>query len=231
MSRPPSPCAAVGFAGNHAASARPFTQKDPIGLAGGLNQYGFSSGDPINNSDPFGLTVCFGGNQSERESLAREFMQATGTKFDLKDMDANGCVSNASISWTSNVDSRISREVRAIIRGSDRVTLRYGRLNSITEGRGSGFDGQSFLIDTTDVGQLYGVQYQRMSLQRDPTKIIRHCDGDGSTYDLAQIIVHELGHVVDYQKGAPGPFSSWAVRLENYHNASKGKTQRPDLCH
>jgi RHS repeat-associated protein len=32
-----------------------FTQQDPIGLAGGLNLYGFANGDPINFSDPFGL--------------------------------------------------------------------------------------------------------------------------------------------------------------------------------
>lgn len=32
-----------------------FTQEDPIGLAGGLNLYGYANGDPINNSDPFGL--------------------------------------------------------------------------------------------------------------------------------------------------------------------------------
>jgi RHS repeat-associated protein len=37
-----------------------FTQQDPIGLAGGLNLYGFVSGDPVNFSDPFGLNPCEG---------------------------------------------------------------------------------------------------------------------------------------------------------------------------
>ena len=33
-----------------------FTQEDPIGLAGGMNLYGFGGGDPINESDPLGLS-------------------------------------------------------------------------------------------------------------------------------------------------------------------------------
>lgn len=36
-------------------SAGRFTQQDPIGLAGGLNLYGFAGGDPVNFADPFGL--------------------------------------------------------------------------------------------------------------------------------------------------------------------------------
>ena len=33
-----------------------FTQADPIGLAGGLNAFGFANGDPITYSDPYGLS-------------------------------------------------------------------------------------------------------------------------------------------------------------------------------
>ncbi len=36
-----------------------FTQADPIGLGGGTNLYGFANGDPVNNTDPFGLCVPF----------------------------------------------------------------------------------------------------------------------------------------------------------------------------
>jgi RHS repeat-associated protein len=36
-----------------------FTQEDPLGLAGGMNAYGFATGDPVNFSDPFGLCpIC-----------------------------------------------------------------------------------------------------------------------------------------------------------------------------
>ena len=42
-----------------------FTQEDPIGLAGGLNLYGFANGDPVNFSDPFGLMACKDANGKE----------------------------------------------------------------------------------------------------------------------------------------------------------------------
>ena len=38
----------------YSPSSGRFTQEDPIGLAGGLNAYGFGGGDPISFSDPLG---------------------------------------------------------------------------------------------------------------------------------------------------------------------------------
>jgi RHS repeat-associated protein len=47
-----------------------FTQEDPIGLAGGLNLYGFAGGDPVNFSDPFGLCAQpSGGGDSIRVQI------------------------------------------------------------------------------------------------------------------------------------------------------------------
>jgi RHS repeat-associated protein len=34
-----------------------FTQTDPIGLAGGLNSYGYAEGNPVSYSDPYGLSA------------------------------------------------------------------------------------------------------------------------------------------------------------------------------
>jgi RHS repeat-associated protein len=35
-----------------------FTQADPIGIAGGMNAFGFAGGDPVNYGDSFGLYGC-----------------------------------------------------------------------------------------------------------------------------------------------------------------------------
>jgi len=46
-----------------------FTQEDPIGLAGGLNLYGFAAGDPVNFSDPFGLCPLDAGGNGDSDDF------------------------------------------------------------------------------------------------------------------------------------------------------------------
>ena len=53
-----------------------FTQEDPAGLAGGLNAYGFASGDPVNYSDPFGL--CDDPTKPDCNMLRDAFNNALG---------------------------------------------------------------------------------------------------------------------------------------------------------
>jgi RHS repeat-associated protein len=58
-----------------------FTQEDPIGLAGGLNLYGFASGDPVNFSDPFGLCPW---------CIAYVVFELGSTLYDLGDLAVTG---------------------------------------------------------------------------------------------------------------------------------------------
>ena len=75
-----------------------FTQQDPIGIAGGLNLYGYANGDPVNFSDPFGLRAegnpCEGiedldewaeckRNQYEQEDARREFERSVRANFSI----------------------------------------------------------------------------------------------------------------------------------------------------
>jgi RHS repeat-associated protein len=63
-----------------------FTQQDPIGLAGGLNTYGFAEGDPVSYSDPYGLkadSVYVVGNAEYRSRVISSIlhMSAHSTTF------------------------------------------------------------------------------------------------------------------------------------------------------
>ena len=60
-----------------------FTQPDPIGLAGGLNSYGYAAGDPVNYADPFGLCpFCLGGLLAAGEGTAAAAgVAAVGTRI------------------------------------------------------------------------------------------------------------------------------------------------------
>ncbi|HEX5177904.1 MAG TPA: RHS repeat-associated core domain-containing protein [Gemmatimonadaceae bacterium] len=53
MTTPRSFATRRSYGGNRRSQ---FTQEDPLGLAGGLNAYGYANGDPVNFSDPFGLS-------------------------------------------------------------------------------------------------------------------------------------------------------------------------------
>jgi hypothetical protein len=58
------------------------TQRDPIGLAGGLNQYGYAGGDPVNYSDPFGLCRDKAGKHvpcPDKEKVAQWVTENAGT--------------------------------------------------------------------------------------------------------------------------------------------------------
>jgi RHS repeat-associated protein len=68
-----------------------FTQEDPIGLAGGLNAYGFANGDPVSYSDPYGLCP----KEAEEGSVCLDYFIGAETALAFKG-DNRGFDPNAS---------------------------------------------------------------------------------------------------------------------------------------
>jgi RHS repeat-associated protein len=58
-----------------------FTQSDPVGIAGGLNTYGFAKGDPVSYSDPYGLWPCPPDNDCGPETYSGQVIQAAEQWF------------------------------------------------------------------------------------------------------------------------------------------------------
>jgi RHS repeat-associated protein len=95
-----------------------FTQEDPIGLAGGLNVYGFAAGDPVSYSDPYGLYIIVQGDRRYRTAVrnALQYMAANSESFarvynalaastEVTVMIANHGISNCR-SWSGNCTRR-----------------------------------------------------------------------------------------------------------------------------
>jgi len=96
------------------AALRCWTQQDPIGLAGGLNLYGFAHGDPVNFSDPFGLCEK---NDGMCLALVRLLRQQQGDEFQTA---------------ASRYDALRGGRVR-FVPGSSDVFNAYGRGNLNTD--------------------------------------------------------------------------------------------------
>jgi len=80
-----------------AASGR-FIQADPIGLAGGLNAYGFGGGDPVNFEDPFGL--CPPNDKNTRDCSA-EIQRLLGADRAMQSQMTNKGIIKASATIAS----------------------------------------------------------------------------------------------------------------------------------
>jgi RHS repeat-associated protein len=86
-----------------------FTQTDPIGIAGGLNTYGFANGDPVSYSDPYGLCG------KEKDEAPCPNKKADGTKPWYEDHNKNTVQQNNSeidaAATATGVDGRLIRSI------------------------------------------------------------------------------------------------------------------------
>jgi RHS repeat-associated protein len=185
-----------------------FTQEDPIGLAGGLNLYGFASGDPVNFGDAFGLKVCFRG--AGRRALVRATEEATGSTITL---DSENCIASVSVADTSLGYAILRSRLMDLVGDPETYTV------ALT-GRGSHFDPASKWIgvDLND----FGAWYKRLDVNG-------QCAAGPPGWSLPALLSHELlGHAFGnrgwWYRNIRGTASreNYGMAAENvYHGVAK----------
>ena len=199
-----------------------FTQEDPIGLAGGLNLYGFGSGDPVGNADPFGLTVC-----ARTPGLQRAIERAFNVTIEW---GPDGCVSDpkkvtrlGGSEWgvlqERFLEMVAATQVFIVSWGTTGSGSRFGPMNQprwwVRMRRGGRY---RVFIDQSQIGGPYPSRQGQAG----------YCGyGPNGQWTLESLIVHELlGHgygVVDGRVGFPS-HQGTAIETENmYYSATPGR--------
>jgi RHS repeat-associated protein len=112
-----------------------FTQPDPIGIAGGLNVYGFAAGDPVGYWDPYGLKVEFENEAAER---LWKRLQATVTRGlnsnDAKDREQAGILQRAMHNIETDDRNTFSLKVGDLGIGDAIITWARGGESTVATG-------------------------------------------------------------------------------------------------
>jgi RHS repeat-associated protein len=198
-----------------------FTQEDPIGLAGGLNLYGFAAGDPITYSDPLGLRVCFTGPGTAANVAATE--RASGTTITL---DAENCI-QAIVDNPRSRGYRHLGEIRRRLRHMAFGTPRTYYVKSTTEGKATWADygREPFTL-------RIGVNWESgPSAPYETTQLwTGGCLPPNAPGRLPALVTHELlGHAYwqDTHGHDPSPSGEpYARSIENVYHAAVGEPRR-----
>ncbi len=192
-----------------------YTQEDPIGLAGGMNLYGYAAGDPINNSDPFGLKVCFAGKKAEVAEMKAAMETATQTTFEL---NSDGCANSNSVKSTV-AGGKFSELGERFFAMADQEDGEWSLIAWEFEGRAVG--SRNFGTAMIGFGEQRNYQFA--------TGPWGQCDGGTAAMGITGQVVHELlGHLWQARGGGSDKDEPYAVASENLFRALPG--QGPQRC-
>ena len=154
-----------------------FTQEDPIGLAGGLNLYGFANGDPVNFSDPFGL--CAGWLAVARGLCTRAIALVPGavaagrwlsTRGQRLVEGVRGLIQNPAVRQGADLVDEAAERVGAARAGAYDIAAAGGR----HAGTLSNYAGRAVSELTSAVRSLEGRVAEHLSKIADPARFVEN---------------------------------------------------------
>jgi RHS repeat-associated protein len=160
-----------------------FTQTDPIGIAGGLNTYGFAAGDPVGNWDPFGTCAWgIGPDAAFGRCSANDLRMAPQGEVPRPLTEPQREQVRAAI---ANLSGQAHTQLTRMLGRGQIMTLSRTHL-----GRAANVE-----ITPGGLGTRYRIMLQRDN-QEDPAFFTY------GPYDASWIIAHEYGHVEQWRNNA-----------------------------
>jgi len=187
-----------------------FTQEDPLGLAGGLNLYGFAAGDPVNFSDPFGLRVCFKGDARKRQELQEAAENAINADIEV---DKRWCVTGVTARPGEGFES-LRKEFQELVGDPSTFSAQFADGRAVSH---FDPDTRTAIINPLDIQRR---RYVSGSL------VACFLGGSGTaTFSVPAILVHEL---IGHGSGMVGGGKPWGagVWAENQYHAAYRESRR-----
>ncbi|HEV7588560.1 MAG TPA: RHS repeat-associated core domain-containing protein [Longimicrobium sp.] len=195
-----------------------FTQSDPIGLAGGLNTYGFAGGDPVSYGDPYGLKVC---------AKTPGLKQALSDAFQMQIVWDKDCVSSAEPESDSDSYSELQQQFLGMVQAKNTWNIRWASRGSGSRHEPNLMRNRSVYEVKIDAAQI-GARYETLGRGYCGTNY-----GPVGTWTLESLVVHELighgGGVVRNSSRLPS-WQGTAIDWENKYYAAT-QANEPERCY
>src|SRR5258708_19442846 len=165
-----------------------FTQADPVGLAGGLNLYGYAGNNPIMFTDPFGLKVDT--TDAKAGALWRQALSlaSNACKSKNKDIGGEGIALGRVLNAISSSDRTVTISVKSI--GPIMGAYTGGAYTQAVYG------GSDVVIDPTRASARFGIGNELVMIHELGHALFELASSSDQTSNQLAVTVENMGRTI-----------------------------------